>query len=328
MLLVPQASGTTPVEQVTAVTDATPTIAAIIPVYNRPKSVFDAINSVLAQSRLPEQLIIVDDGSTDATPQLLRRWRAEVDAPLEVTLIHQPNGGASLARNAAAKAAGQRDVLAFLDSDDLWPADYVARVATAFAVSHDVVISASNLLETRMDRTPIILHDHAYIAEDSATRILLRGPMGLSDIAVRASAFHKVGGFDPSLIVGEDYMFLLRVTLLGRWAYLPGDPVLLRKGSGTAGDEATHLSDALVDRRRNYARLVDRFIHELGGSEAIPASVWRPHVGKLWYKAGRRMSELRRYDEARQCFRRAVEIHPWQPKAWFFGLAARLGKSR
>jgi len=310
------------------VTDAKPTIAAIIPVYNRPKSVFDAINSVLAQTRLPEQLIIIDDGSTDATPQLLRHWREEVNAPLEVALIHQPNGGASAARNAAAKAAGDREILAFLDSDDLWPADYVARVGAAFAMSPEVVISASDLLETQMDRTPIILHDHSYIAEDSATRLLLRGPMGLSDIAVRTSAFHKAGGFDQSLIVGEDYMFLLRVTLLGRWAHLPGDPVLLRKGSGTAGGEATHLSDALDDRRRNYARLVDHFIHDLGGIDAIPASIWRPHVGTLWYKAGRRMSELRRYDEARQCFRRAVEIHPLQPKAWFFGLAARLGKSR
>ncbi|MFC1826131.1 glycosyltransferase family 2 protein [Thermodesulfobacteriota bacterium] len=88
-------------------------VSVIIPTYNRALMLKEAIDSVLAQDFQDFELIVVDDGSTDQTSEILNAYREDI------TVLHQHNQGVSSARNAGVTAASG-SLVAFLDSDDLW----------------------------------------------------------------------------------------------------------------------------------------------------------------------------------------------------------------
>ena len=99
-------------------------IGVVVPAYNREATIERALASILGQTRPPERVVVVDDGSTDSTPE---RARSFGDA---VTVLEQPNSGPSAARNRAVAELDTRWV-AFLDSDDYWEPQHLARVAAA-----------------------------------------------------------------------------------------------------------------------------------------------------------------------------------------------------
>jgi glycosyltransferase involved in cell wall biosynthesis len=89
------------------------TVTAVIPAYNAEKYIARAIDSVLAQTHQPDEIIVVDDGSTDATAEIIKRYTPQVQ------YIYQENAGGSIARNTAIEAA-KSEWVAFLDADDEW----------------------------------------------------------------------------------------------------------------------------------------------------------------------------------------------------------------
>src|SRR6185295_2750617 len=93
-------------------------ISVVVPTYNRARLVVRAVESVLAQTRPPDELIVVDDGSTDDTPAALARFGDRV------RLVSQRNAGAAAARNNGL-ALASRPWAAFLDSDDVWVPDHL-----------------------------------------------------------------------------------------------------------------------------------------------------------------------------------------------------------
>ena len=92
-----------------------PTVSIILPTYNRVGSVQAAIHSVLAQTYIDYELIVVDDGSTDETASHVR----EIADPRLIYVLHPQNKGAAAARNTGMRMA-RGDYIAFLDSDDTW----------------------------------------------------------------------------------------------------------------------------------------------------------------------------------------------------------------
>src|SRR5262252_5932775 len=95
-------------------------VSVIIPVFNCERYVAAAIESVLKQTTQPEEVVVVDDGSTDDTPRILAALSPRV------TFVRQPNCGAATAINRGLEAASGR-IFCFLDADDLWLPDKVAR---------------------------------------------------------------------------------------------------------------------------------------------------------------------------------------------------------
>lgn len=123
-----------------------PTISVLVSSYNYEPYVVEAVGSVLAQSVPPQQVVVVDDGSTDKSYQTLE---AHFSADPRVRLIRQGNQG-QLAAWIAGFARCTGDVIALLDSDDRWSADYLARVTDAYrnAPSADFVFSNMHLFGT------------------------------------------------------------------------------------------------------------------------------------------------------------------------------------
>ncbi|MCD6393437.1 MAG: glycosyltransferase family 2 protein, partial [Planctomycetes bacterium] len=113
------------------------TISVVIPAFNAEEYIGRAIDSVLAQTRQPDEIIVVDDGSTDNTAEVIKPYSPKVH------YIHQENGGASVARNTGIEAAtGQW--LAFLDADDEWLPEKLSMQIEHLRCNSDLVWTHSN----------------------------------------------------------------------------------------------------------------------------------------------------------------------------------------
>lgn len=113
------------------------TITTVIPAYNAGQYIARAIDSVLAQTRPADEIIVVDDGSTDDTAAIVAQYANKVKC------IHQQNAGETAARNAGIKAATY-DWIAFLDADDEWIPDKLMLQAEALESNPDIVWATSN----------------------------------------------------------------------------------------------------------------------------------------------------------------------------------------
>ena len=183
-----------------------PLVSAIIPTFNRAWSLGRAVDSVLTQAYQPLELIVVDDGSTDETPELL----APQAARGLIQLISQPNRGVSAARNAGL-AMARGSLIAFLDSDDEWlPGKVEAQVE--FLDQHpDQVLVQTQERWFRNGRRVNPGRRHLKPAGDIFIPSLSLCLISPSAVMLRQSLFEEVGLFDESLPAAEDYDLWLRV---------------------------------------------------------------------------------------------------------------------
>ena len=198
-----------------------PLVSVIIPTYNRAHSIEPAVRSVLAQTYTARGLIIVDDGSTDGTTEVLSRFG---DA---VRVIRQSNAGPSAARNAGVRAA-RGELVAFLDSDDEWLPEKLERQVPLMRAA-DVVLSATNWRSK--DQSECFINSEKSWECDSAPAFVSQPgghPTMLSSWLVRRDVLVALGGFDESLSYGEDNDLLFRLAFRGRFA-VTREVLLLRQ---------------------------------------------------------------------------------------------------
>jgi len=165
-----------------------PLVSVVIPAYNAAEFLADALLSVRRQDHAPLEIIVVDDGSTDTTPQLIARLGADVIS------LPQVNRGPAAARNRGLQEA-RGEIIAFLDADDVWPEGTLARQLASLAArpEADVALGRTTLLG----------------APDSWFVPLL------GSAVFRRSVFNRVGHFDETLRYSEDHDWFLRARELG-----------------------------------------------------------------------------------------------------------------
>jgi glycosyltransferase involved in cell wall biosynthesis len=175
-------------------------VSAIMPVRNMAELLPASVQSILDQSRAADEILIVDDGSTDDTPEVLDRLAARNS---KIQVIRGKGERPSAARNSALdRATG--DVVAFLDADDLWPAGklelQLARLERPPAV--DAVWGKVRWFDRQ--------HPEALRPADDARIVDVFG-VNLGAGLVRRTVFDRVGLLDVSLIFSEDVDFVLRM---------------------------------------------------------------------------------------------------------------------
>ncbi|MFH1102471.1 MAG: glycosyltransferase [Pseudomonadota bacterium] len=182
-----------------------PIVSVVIPTFNRGWILKEAIDSVLSQNFDDFELIIIDDGSTDNTRDLLACYGDRL------FVIHQPNKGVSAARNRGISAASGR-YIAFLDSDDLWLPNKLLQQLTFFSSNPNALICQTEEIWIRngIRVNPKKKHRKCsgMIFEQSLPLCLVSP----SAVMMERSLFRIIGDFDEDLYACEDYDLWLRVS--------------------------------------------------------------------------------------------------------------------
>ncbi|MDQ8731404.1 glycosyltransferase family A protein [Bradyrhizobium sp. LHD-71] len=199
-------------------------ISAIVPLYNGAPFIEAALRSIAGQRRQADEIVVVDDGSTDGGDDIVRRLGSE----LPLRIISKMNGGQGSARNVGVRAS-TGDLIAFLDQDDIWYPQHLEELERPFLNRPSLGCSYSDLDQMDVNGQPFSGSVHeTYDANaphpkrtllDCISRDMFMLP-GASLVA--RGAFEAVGGFDESLIGYEDDDFFLRLFAAGYDAvYVP-----------------------------------------------------------------------------------------------------------
>jgi glycosyltransferase involved in cell wall biosynthesis len=203
-------------------TEAKNEVSVIIPTYNRGWSIEKAVDSVLAQDYKDFELIVVDDGSTDNTPQVLDTYRGAIK------VIRQENKGVSAARNRGIDEASGR-FIAFLDSDDLWLPQKLSRQVEFFNTSPNALICQTEEIWIRngVRVNPKKRHKKpsGMIFEPSLALCLVSP----SAVMIRRNLLEIVGNFDETLPACEDYDLWLRISCRFP-VYRIDTPLIIKRG--------------------------------------------------------------------------------------------------
>jgi glycosyltransferase involved in cell wall biosynthesis len=285
-------------------------------VYNRETTACEALDSVARQSLLPRRVIIVDDGSTDGSRQALQRWVGEAQSPFARRLICQENRGVSAARNRGLREIGDASCVAFLDSDDLWPANFLNRAVQALHQEPQAVAATCDRRIRDGRRDTFHIESSSGLAENATQWLLMRDAGIASATLFRADVVCRLGGFREDLQAAEDLELFFRLSLQGRWLHLHGAPTETRRYEAERRGEAPHLSLLFPDKCRRAAEVYENFVVRQGGSAVLDRRFYRQVLSKWWYWAGRELLRCGSPVEARECFVKSTRWRFWN-KAWW-----------
>ncbi len=227
-----------------------PAISVLMPVYNSQRYVARAVESILGQTFKDFELVIVDDGSTDRSLEILRTYAAR---DRRIRLTTRPNRGISPTRNELLRQA-RGALIAPMDSDDVALPCRLAREA-AFLGEHPEVVCIGGSYRI-IDEADRLIHRGFPVAEhdEEIQRLMLVGHCSLHQPTVmyRHAAAQEVGGYDERMPVAEDMDLWLRLGEVGKLANLP-EPVLdYRVHANSVSDRMQQA--ALIEIRRACER--------------------------------------------------------------------------
>ncbi len=203
--------------------DPMTTISVIIPSYNRAHLLNRALDSVLAQSRTADEIILIDDGSTDETAKLM-----QANYP-QVRYLHQKNSGVSAARNRGIQAA-KGEWIALLDSDDEWLPDKLAIQMQSLKQAPEHKLIHSDEIWIRNGVRVNQMKKHAKKGGWIYPNCLPLCAISPSASLIHRSLFDELGLFDETLPACEDYDLWLRITT--RYPVLYCEEALIKKYGG------------------------------------------------------------------------------------------------
>jgi glycosyltransferase involved in cell wall biosynthesis len=221
-------------------------VSVIIPAYNVEYCIEQAINSVLDQTHKNLELIIVDDGSTDNTSQVIEKCLSTVK--IEFTFISTDNKGSCAAKNIALKKA-KGEFVAFLDADDLWEPEKLElqiKCISRDLLSIGVGCSYIKFLDNTNKKTNII--NFSWNKETIFKWMILEdeGPGLNSTIMLRTSVLRELGGFDESLgSMADDLELTWRLHLVGNIIELNQCLVKIRVWGGQIHRDRVDMEKAL-----------------------------------------------------------------------------------
>lgn len=196
-------------------------ISVVIPLYNKKEQIAQAIASIMAQTLLPMEIVVVNDGSTDGSELVVEA----LTNPM-IRLIHQKNGGVSAARNTGIEQA-QGAWIAFLDADDQWKPAFLETMQLLVRTYPQckVVSCAYELQDYRGLRKPAILQkipfagEHGILTNYFEVASCSHPPLHSSSIMVELNTIRSINGFPVGVKSGEDLLTWARLAAITKIAY-------------------------------------------------------------------------------------------------------------
>lgn len=276
-----------------------PAVTAIIPTHNRAQLLVEAVGSALQQTRPPDEIIVVDDGSTDDTEQVVARYGGKL------RYVRQKNSGPASARNHGMRLASG-DFIAFLDSDDLWVPDRLERQFAAlescpeldFIFGLEAKFTAgrqSDGCEIKSRDVWKSLNSADGVVPKPVELLLEENFIPTSSVLFRKQCLASVGFIDETLQQAEDYDFWLRFAVQGcRFGFV--NSVLCRRRQ-----HAGNLVNQWVNRTSATAAVLSRYRDHAPGRRELVAS----RLSGLHYDLGSALLYRREFGRALQHLRQA-----------------------
>ncbi|WP_312087429.1 glycosyltransferase family 2 protein [Acinetobacter variabilis] len=196
----------------------------VIPLFNKENLVLNAINSIINQNYKKWELIIVDDGSTDSSCEIVQNYLFKIDnSKFDIKLIHQKNQGVSVARNHGVKEA-KHEYICFLDADDEWYPDFLYNISSLIKLYSNAIIYSLQH-ETCIDSKDVIRNTSYYhdnykgYVENFFKSSLYGSLVNSSKVCVKKREFLEVGGFPVGYKSGEDLYVWMELALKGKLAF-------------------------------------------------------------------------------------------------------------
>jgi glycosyltransferase involved in cell wall biosynthesis len=291
----------------------TPLVSVIIPAYNAAAFLRETLDSALAQSYPNLEIIVVDDGSTDTTPQLLETYADRI------RVLHQANAGQAAARNHGARES-HGELLAFLDSDDLWDADKIARQvellnrfpeALAVYCDHRAIDAEGSLLSSSG-----ALHYPRSSGEMLRAMLLSCCIITPGLVLLRRNAFEASGGFDeaPLMRGHEDHALWLRLATQGSFIYSPDTLFSYRRHSQQTTRQK-HWEMSMSRAKLNMMMAISDFIRASQNEDLkrlFACVLAETQISAAW--AARQTGD---HAEARRIAAAALALRPTSARAWY-----------
>ncbi len=258
-----------------------PFVTVLIPAYNAAETIQRAVDSALAQTYRNYEVVVVDDGSRDTTADIVTTLYGDRVRLLCLT----SNQGESAAMNEGI-AAAEGELIAFLDADDEWLPDKLARQVEALALNPNAVLAASGC---RFACGHMMRDDGIFsltIAPSEIWRLLLaRTMIAKPCVVARSAALRAVGPFDTSLAVGADQDMWIRLAVTGEVVFVPEILTIVHDTAGSLTKTYADTSDRYV--LPMVRRHVEQQRHRLADREvrAILSERYAA-VGRNLYSAG------------------------------------------
>ncbi|HER24666.1 MAG TPA: glycosyltransferase family 2 protein [Candidatus Atribacteria bacterium] len=284
-----------------------PVISIIIPTYNRAHLIDKAIKSVLNQTYQNYEIMIVDDGSTDNTKEVVKGF---ADSRINY-FFHTNNLGVSAARNTGIKAS-RGEYIAFLDSDDEWLPEKLNRQIKIFKSESSVVgvvytgIYYSDEKGKKVKKV-YMPGNEGYIYEHLLKR---ETEIYISTVLLKNECFTKAGLFDADLFIGEDYDMWLRIAKYYKFRAVKELLVV-----GLIHDSQTSAnSEVMIEGVKKFQKKYSKELRT------------RPYSNSTFYfYLGNKFCHLRKIREGQKYFIKAVLTYPFCPKYYIYLLCSIFG---
>jgi glycosyltransferase involved in cell wall biosynthesis len=271
-------------------------ISVIIPTYNSAEFLTSSIESVLRQTFSPLEIIVVNDGSTDNTYNILEPYLTEI------RYFSQTNAGPGAARNLGLRHA-KGEYIAFLDADDIWLPQKLERQMDLFLKNSNIGMVYSRYVEffTNGCTNTTTLPKKAYSGK-IFERILVGNFICMSTVVVRSRTLNLIGMFDESLITAEDTNLYLRIAKT--WQICAIEEVLVNRRKHV--DSLSSQTDIPIGTLENLDRIVDLY------PETAPEKY--PPMKRAYLSRGKGMMlDLFSATEYRTCRKIAIRMLNFSP---------------
>ncbi|MGC8886922.1 MAG: glycosyltransferase family 2 protein [Verrucomicrobiia bacterium] len=262
-------------------------VSVIIPAYNYARYLPYAIESAINQTYSPKEIIVVDDGSTDNTSEVITRFKKQI------RYIYQQNSGLPAARNTGIKAA-RFPFVAFLDADDCWHPDMLQKGMELFGkLDPEFAIVACNANYIDSDGKPLPVNPSVKCCsgEIAAKDILLMTRFPPSSVIAKKNAFEQCGYFDASLKSSEDRDMWLRISGKFRIFLNSERLVFIRKHSANMSSNPERMKEnmARVLKKAWQQRIIPRGNFWVW---AQALAIHRYQVGLIYLGIGKKLNAV------------------------------------
>ncbi len=265
-------------------------VSVIIPTLNRLEALREAVESVLSQSCLPNEIIVVNSGKDKLTSNMFSDTNT-----VKIEVLDVESLGPSAARNRGIYRANG-DYIAFLDDDDLWHSEKL-KIQMEYLEQHpEIYMVSSRMISIGGD---IKVKKGPWISGDLFCELYMKSLIPTPTVVAKKEVFDEVGVFNEKIMRAEDYDLWLRITRSFLTAHL-------KAPLGWVGRGAGRLSDDKIDLRNNSIRILKEYYDP----ERISRRKYKKRMSELEIYLGREYVKIGEMEKGKEHFVSAVRVNP------------------